>query len=291
MSPLLLPAMVLPMAATPAPAAPDGYAAEVNAWHQRRIERLKAEDGWLTLVGLFWLEEGDSLAGSSTDAHVALPAPTPPKLGVFTRKGLEVRFKPEKGAQVTLDGKPFEGGPIRTDVDGNPHVLRHGMLQILAIVRGDRVGIRVRDSASPARQKFTGIDRYPVRAAWRKEARFLPGGGKTISVPNVIGEPQDLPLAGTAVFTHEGKEHRLDATAEGDKLFFVFGDTTNKKETYGAGRFLYADAPKDGKVILDFNKSYNPPCVFTPYATCPLPPRQNKLPVRVDAGELRWAGH
>jgi uncharacterized protein len=274
-----------------APPQLDQLKADDERWHQKRIERLKAEDGWLSLVGLHWLDEGRAVAGSADDAEVKLPPSAPARLGIFTRKGKEVSFTPEKGVAVTVDGKPFAGGPVKTDATEKPDTLRVGTLQMLPIVRGERVGVRVRDSASAVRRSFEGIDRYPVRTEWWKEARFEPGGDRKITVPNVLGEPSEEPLAGTAVFTHGGKEHRLDAVWEDGKLFFIFGDQTNGKETYGSGRFLYADAPKDGRVVLDFNRAYNPPCVFTPYATCPLPPKQNKLPVRVEAGELRFKGH
>jgi uncharacterized protein len=285
--------LVLTMITSPGSnASMDRLVAETQAWHDKRLERLKAEDGWLTLVNLYWLEPGDTVAGSGEDAPLRLSSSAPPRLGTFTRKGQEIRFTPHPGVQVTVGGKPFAGGVVRTDEGGAPDVLRFGTLQLLAIVRGDRVGIRVRDAAAEARRQFRGIERFPVRSEWRKEGRFQPApAGRTVSVPNVLGDAEDVPLAGTAIFTHDGKEHRLDATWEGDKLFFVFGDLTNRTESYGAGRFLYADRPEDGRVVLDFNRAYNPPCVFTPYATCPLPPKQNRLPVRVEAGELRYGDH
>jgi uncharacterized protein (DUF1684 family) len=284
--------VALAMTASPTPPPQGLHATETDAWHQKRIERLKAEDGWLTLVGLDWLDPGEAVAGSEDGARVKLPASAPKRLGVFVRKGTEVRFIPESGVEVTVGGKPFSGGLLRTDAEGEPDVLRSGTVQLVPIVRGDRVGIRVRDAASEVRRSFHGISRFPVATAWRKEARFEPAsGGRTVSIPNVLGQVENVPLAGTAVFNHEGKEYRLDATGEGDHLFFVFGDLTNRKETYGGGRFLSADAAKEGKVVLDFNRSYNPPCVFTPYATCPLPPKQNKLATRVEAGELRYGDH
>ena len=284
-------AWVLTMAAAPQTPSAD-LEAQTQAWHQKRLERLRAEDGWLTLVNLHWLEEGDTVAGSAEAAALRLPASAPPRLGTFTRRGLEVRFAPAKGVEITSGGKPFSGTTVRTDVAGEPDVLRHGTLQLLAIVRGNRVAIRVRDSAAETRRDFRGIPRFPARADWRKDARFeRAASGRTVSVPNVLGEVEDVPLAGTATFSHEGQEYRLEATREGDKLFFVFGDLTNRRETYGAGRFLYTDEPVEGRVILDFNRAYNPPCAFTPYATCPLPPRQNKLAIRVDAGELRFGEH
>ncbi|MBX5481717.1 MAG: DUF1684 domain-containing protein [Myxococcaceae bacterium] len=272
--------------------APPSLVAEEDAWHAQRIARLTAEDGWLTLVGLHWLEEGDNTAGSAKDAQVPLPASLPAKFGKFTRKGEQVTFTPAPGVDVTLDGRPFRGGALKTDRQGAPDVLRAGTVQLLVIVRGDRVGVRVRDAASGVRRRFRGIDRFPVSAEWRKEARFEPAPkGTTVSITNVLGQVEQVPLAGDVVLSHEGKEYRLEAVEEDGGLFIVFGDLTNRDTTYPAGRFLQADAPKDGKVILDFNRAYNPPCAFTAFATCPLPTKKNRLPFRVEAGEKRFGDH
>lgn len=276
----------------PTVTAPEDLRKDVDAWHARRIDRLKAEDGWLSLVGLHWLEEGENPAGSGKDAKVELPASAPALLGTYTRRGKEVSFAPAKGAQISIDGKPFAGGAIKTDASGKADVLRAESLQLLVIERGDKLGVRVRDSEAKTRKSFHGIARFPVSADWRKQAQFIPAKpGESIPIPNVLGTVEDAPLAGTAVFTHHGQEHRLVATQEGDSLFFVFGDETNRTDTYGAGRFLYSKLPKDGKVVLDFNRAYNPPCAFTAYATCPLPPKGNKLKVRIEAGEKRYAEH
>lgn len=265
---------------------------EIDTWHAKRIDRLKAEDGWLALVGLHWLEEGDNPAGSAEDAKVQLPANAPARLGTFIRQGKQVRFVPARDAKVTLEGKRFTGGAVKTDAEGKPDTLRVGSLQLLVIDRGERVGVRVRDAEARLRREFKGIARFPVGPQWRKEATFVEAkAGESISIPNVLGDVSEVPLAGTAVFAHDGQEHKLIATREGDSLFFVFGDETNRTDTYGAGRFLYTELPKDGKVVLDFNKSYNPPCAFSHYATCPLPPKGNKLKLRVEAGEKRFAEH
>ncbi len=281
--PLSLPVLATMTLLTAAPSpSPAQLEADVAQWHQKRIERLKAEDGWLALVGLHWLDEGTNSVEP---------------LGTFVRKGKAVQFKPAAGLSVTREGKPFPGAAapadVRTDADGQePDVFRAGTLQFQVIDRGERVGVRVRDSASETRRKFNGIERFSVRADWRKVAKFEPAAaGATIPIPNVLGDVSDVPLAGIAVFTHEGKEFRLQATHEGDSLFFVFGDLTNRTDTYGAGRFLYTELPRDGQVVLDFNRAYNPPCAFTPYATCPLPTRENKLTIRIEAGEKRYGDH
>ena len=276
----VLAAMTLHASPPPVAPSPSDLEADVARWHQKRIERLKAEDGWLALVGLHWLDEGTN---------------TVEPLGTFVRKGKTVQFKPAQDVKVTRDGKPFPGtgGDLRTDADGQkPDLLRAGTRQFQVIDRGERVGVRVRDSEAETRRKFKGIERFPVGVGWRKVARFEPAKpGATIPIPNVLGDVSEVPLEGIAVFTHEGKEYRLQATREGDSLFFVFGDLTNRSDTYGAGRFLYTDLPRDGQVVLDFNRAYNPPCAFTPYATCPLPTRENKLPIRIEAGEKRYGDH
>lgn len=252
---------------------------ETTAWHDKRQARLRAEDGWLALVGLHWLDEG--------------PNDVLPDVGTFIRKGKAVELKPAAKASLTNNGKPFAGGNITTDANGaRPDLLRSGTLQLFVIERGERVGVRVRDSEAKARKEFHGIARYPVSLGWKKDAKFeLAKPGETLPIPNVLGDVTDEPLYGTAVFTHEGQEVRLLATKDGDTLFFVFGDLTNRTETYGAGRFLYTELPKDGRVALDFNRAFNPPCAFSPFATCPLPVRENKLKLRIDAGEKRYGEH
>lgn len=271
-------ALILAMTATAADPSLAAFEKETAAWHQKRLERLRAEDGWLTLIGLHWLEEGENKA--------------PGDLGTFIRKGRTVAFRPAPAAKVTLNGKPFTGGPVSTDHSEKQDVLRTGTLQLLLIERGDRVGVRVRDSESKARKSFAGIDRYPVSLQWRKKAKVeLAPEGRTLPIPNVLGDVTDVPLYGTLIFTHDGAEYRLLATKEGDRLFIVFGDLTNRVDTYGAGRFLYADLPKDGEVTLDFNRATNPPCAFSAFATCPLPVRENKLKLAITAGEKRAGDH
>jgi uncharacterized protein (DUF1684 family) len=268
--------------------------AATRAWHQERLARLTAEDGWLSLVGLHWLTAGDNAVGSAPGLPVTLPAGAPARLGAFRLQGEAVHFTPAPGAQVTLGGKPFEGGVVRTDTQpGGPDVLRHGTLQLVVLRRGERTGIRVRDTEAPTRKAFHGIPTFPPHARWRVEATLVRAKEpKVLQVPNVLGTEEQLPSPGTLVFTLGGKEHRLDPVLEEGKLFVIFADETNRSDTYGAGRFLYADMPgPDGRVVLDFNRAYNPPCAFTPYATCPLPPRQNRLKVRVEAGEKRAGDH
>ncbi len=291
------------LAAPPAPAktmsekpasAPSHFEAETRAWHAGRIARLSSEDGWLSLVGLHWLEEGETRLGSAPDNALVLPASVPARLGTLTRKADTVSLALPPGVSVTVDGKPFQGGVLRTDAEGSPDTVALGTVRFFIIRRGDRLGVRVKDAEAPTRKGFHGIPTYAPSAAWRLEGRFEPSTtGKKIAVPNVLGEVEDMVSPGTVVFTVGGQEYRLSPVEEpgSNQFFFIFGDLTNRDETYGAGRFLYTDLPKDGKVVLDFNRAYNPPCAFTPFATCPLPPPQNKLKVRVEAGEKRSGGH
>ncbi|HMK73564.1 MAG TPA: DUF1684 domain-containing protein [Myxococcaceae bacterium] len=290
-----LPVSALLLAASPAAAPPPDLAQATAAWRERREKRLAADDGWLTLVALLWLKEGENSAGSAKDVAVVFPPKAPAHLGTFTRHGTSVSFQPAPGAVVTgTSGQPFTGGPLHSDAEEATDELRAGGLRFHVVVRGDRVGLRVKDPEAPARLQFKGIPTYPTDPRWRIEARWEPSAaGTAIPVPTVLGTVDRMPSPGTAVFTLDGKEYRLTPVLEeGEKdLFFIFADATNRTETYGAGRFLYADPPSNGRVILDFNRAYNPPCAFSPYATCPLPPKQNRLPVAVAAGERRYGQH
>jgi hypothetical protein len=285
-------------AAGPAPAAPQSHAQEIEAWRKERFESLKQADGWFSLVGLFWLEPGENRFGSDAGKNrVILPEGKAPAVaGTLVREGEAVRVRVEpgvSGAKVTSGGKPVTEMDLRKDTDGEPTVLEIGSLSFYLIQRGDRIGVRVKDSQSEALAAFHGLDYYPLQPAWRVEARFEPyQPPKQVPVPNVLGQVTDTPSPGAVVFDWQGKTYRMDALqgSEDGGLFLIFGDSTNGKETYGAGRFLDTDPPKDGKVIVDFNTAYNPPCAFSAYATCPLPPAQNKLAVRVEAGEKKYAG-
>jgi len=278
-------------------APPDSaYQKEIADLRQEREDGLKKEDGWFTLVGLFWLEEGENRFGSDPGTtKVILPEGKAPAVaGTLVRKGDEVSVQVAPGAQVTADGKRVTSMmPLRKDADGDPTVLSLGSLQFHVIKRGDKIGVRVKDTKSAALAAFHGLDYYPIRPAWRVVARFEPyQPAKQVPIPNVLGQIQDNPSPGAVVFERDGKTYRLDALqgSEEGGLFLIFADKTNGKDTYGAGRFLDTDPPKDGKVVIDFNAAYNPPCAFTSFATCPLPPAQNRLALRVEAGEKKYTG-
>lgn len=289
-------ALILILASGAAPA-PEAHRAEVETWRAKRIASLKREDGWLTLVGLFWLQEGENRLGSDPASNrIVFPKDTTPKtMGSLDLSGGVVTLRAAPDSGLTSDGHPVTTMTLRSDAEGSPTVVKHGRISFFLIQRGERLGVRVKDSANPTLLSFHGLDNYPIDRRWRFDARFdAYAPSKTIAVPNILGNVDQEKSPGAAVFEVAGRSYRLDAVRESgsEELFLIFGDQTNGVETYGGGRFLYAAPPdKDGRVVLDFNNAYNPPCVFTPYATCPLPPAQNRLALRVEAGEKKYGSH
>jgi uncharacterized protein (DUF1684 family) len=273
--------------------APNSYEQSIDSWRKNRENALKAKDGWLTVIGLFWLKEGENRAGSDPTYEIVLPPVRSPKrIGVFDFHKGRVSFRLASGAHVTVNGKPIITANLRSDADGGPDLLQIGDFTMFPIKRGNRYAIRLRDQHSSMRREFTGLRWYPIKEEYRVVAKWVPyTRPQRISVPNVLGETGNELSPGYAVFNLRGRSYRLDPILEGNRLFFIFRDGTASKSTYGAGRFLYSDLPKEGKVVLDFNKAYNPPCAFTPFATCPLPPKQNRLAVAIEAGELKYGEH
>jgi hypothetical protein len=261
---------------------PAGPVASLERWRAEHEAALRSDDGWLTVVGLAWLREGENRAGSAAGMEVQLPSGAPPRLGTFRLAGGVVTFEPSQGVDAATNGARGTGGVIRPDVDR----VVTGTLPLLVITRGDRVGVRIKDRESAARRAFAGEVWYPGSGAWRVTARFERyDPPKAIPILNVIGQIEPQPSPGALVFTLAGREFRLDPIAQGRQLFIIFKDLTSGDTTYPSGRFLYASLPANGQVELDFNKAENPPCGFTAFATCPLPPKQNQLPVRIEAGE------
>ncbi|WP_242927794.1 DUF1684 domain-containing protein [Pontibacter vulgaris] len=283
-------------ATTASPESGAAYVESINQWHQEREANLKKEDGWLALAGLFWLKPGTNTFGSARENSIVFPeGKVPASAGSFILAGDKVSIKPAPSINIKLNGEAInEETVIYTSGKEEVPQLTYGSLTWFVIRRGDQYGIRLRDSESKARANFKGVDRYEVSPAWRVQARLEPNAfPKKIAITNVLGQTSEEDSPGALVFTVDGKEYRLDALQEEDKLFIIFADKTNGTETYGAGRYLYAARPAaDGTTVLDFNKATNPPCAFVPYATCPLPPRQNFLPIPVPAGERSYeAGH
>jgi uncharacterized protein (DUF1684 family) len=270
------------------------YEKEIAAWDAARIKSLKSENGWLNLVGLFWLKEGKNTFGSSTKNDVVFPEGTiAAKAGYFLRTGNVVKLVATKNAGIKVNGKMMEEAIIfNADSAKNP-VLTCGDLKWIVIKREDKIGLRVRNIKSKAVAEFHGIERYPVDSLWKIEATLVVDTTKkTIAITNVIGQTTEQKIAGTLVFTINNKKYSLDALDDGDALFVIFGDATNYSETYPSGRFLDVALPDaDGKTMIDFNKTYNPPCAFTDFATCPLPPKQNILPIAITAGEKKYGNH
>jgi uncharacterized protein (DUF1684 family) len=266
---------------------------DVLTWRANRLARLIGPDGWLAVVGLAWLEEGDNWVGSGPENQVQLPG-GPSRIGKLTVSARQAVATFEADSGVTHHSAPVTTLILQDDSHGDPTLLKIESLTIHVIRRGDRLAVRIKDADSPARKSFTAIDSYPIDRRWRFEARFdtydLP---RTANVPTVTGMDEVYQVSGALAFDHDGETLRIDAFLEEGEtdLFLVFGDVTNRSETYGGGRYLYTHPPDErGIVVVDFNKAYNPPCVFTPFATCALPLPQNKLPIRVEAGEKLYRG-
>ncbi|NEM98184.1 DUF1684 domain-containing protein [Pontibacter burrus] len=264
------------------------YKATIEAWHEQRIGNLKKEDGWLALVGLFWLEPGENTFGSGPGNDLVFPeGKIAEQAGTFVLADNQVKVKLKEGVDVQLDGKPVQEAIVYSSDTVEAPKLKHGSLTWFVIKRGDKYGVRLLDTESDIRKNFAGINRYEVNPAYNIQAKLEPNNtGRTITITNIVGQTSQEETPGTLVFKIDGKEQRLDVLQEGNQLFVIFADKTNGHETYGAGRYLYTDLPdENGNVMVDFNKAYNPPCAFVTYATCPLPPKQNFLQVEVPAGE------
>ena len=274
---------------------PEVHRSGIQAWQSRRLEELRQPDGWLSVIGLDWLEPGENTFGSDSTNTVVFPAlpGVPGRVGSFFLEDGAVRMEVAPGVQVTHEGEPVTSLALFSSEGGRPATARLASLRWEVIQRQELIGIRLRDTANAAIEAFQGIEIFPVSLDWRIPARFdRYEPPRMIDVPNVLGQISPQPSPGAVVFRVGGESLRLDVTGnpEGRSFSVVFGDETNGLETYGGGRFLTVDAPdENGRLFIDFNKAYNPPCVFTAFATCPLPSPQNRLPVRIEAGEM--AGH
>jgi len=274
----------------PEPKGTPEYITEIEQWHQKRIERLKKDTGWLNLVGLYWLKEGENSFGSSEENDIKFPDNSSPKIGTIILKDSSLTFKSADGVDVLNNGVKVTELELKDDLTGKRTTLASGSLRWYIIKRGERYGIRLRDVESPILKGFKDIDIYAINEDWRIEATFIPyDPPKQILIPNILGTVEEDNSPGALSFIKDGKSYKLDAIESSNGFFIIFADETSGKETYGAGRFLYTDKPdSNNKVILDFNIAYNPPCVFTKYATCPLPPKQNYLHLKITAGEKMW---
>ena len=261
------------------------YEKEIATFRQIRNDSLKHENGYLNLSGLFWLKEGENTIGADPQNDFNFPAEHSDSfLGKIILNNGVVRFKSSQANQVFSSGQAVSEMIIFQDK--KVVVLEHKSLRWFIIKRGEKYALRLRDLDGEYVRNFKGITYFPLDPSWRIIAKFVPTKGKQLRITDITGRTflEDSP--GVLHFTKGGKKFTLETGGTMDEFFIVFGDLTNKKSTYGGGRFLYANAPdKDGNVILDFNKSLNPPCEFTPFATCPLPTKENKMNVEVEAGE------
>jgi uncharacterized protein len=270
-----------------------GYQQSFDKWKADLVDDLK--QNWLPLAGLFWLKPGENSFGSDASNAVVFPK-GPAHAGVFVLQGEEVTVKLTPDAHAQIDGKPVASAALQPDTSGKRTVVEMGSLRFHVIQRGARIGVRLKDLDSEAVKNYRGPVFFPLNLDYRVTATWIPSDGKkTVDVPNVLGDVTATPVAGTAVFKINGQELRLTPLG-GDpakSLFFVFSDLTAKSDTYPGGRFLDTDPVVNGTVVLDFNRAYNPPCAITPYATCPLAPKENRLSLAIPAGEKydRTHGH
>ena len=269
--------------------------AAIARWRAERVESLTSDNGWLTLTGLFWLKEGDNTFGRAPGNSLVLDnAALADTAGSFVLKGNDVRFRARPGSGVTHDGRPVTELDLAPDASGHPTVLSCGALRFYLIERAGNLGVRVRDLDNAHRTGFRGLEYFPVSTDWVVNARFERYQPvHHIKIINILGMELEMDSPGAVVFNKDGHEWRLDTVLEepGDEeLFIMFADATSGHATYGAGRFLYIPVPSGATVPVDFNKAYNPPCALNEFATCPLPPWQNRLKLAVTAGEKKYAG-
>lgn len=269
----------------------NSYLQEIEQWDSSRIHYLKSEEGWLNLEGLFWLKEGKSSFGSNPSSQLVFPGNIlPADAGYFERQGNTVRLFPTEQTSILVNGQVMKDAVVYNKDLAPAPVMTYGSLRWTIIQREDKIGIRLRNLNSKHLREFRGIERFAVDPAWKVDARLERGNPfQTVSITNVLGQTTEQRSPRKLVFTLKGKQYTLDALEEGDQLFIIFGDQTSGETTYPSGRYMYARKPgPEGITTLDFNKAYNPPCAFTPHATCPIPPPQNILPLEVIAGEKNY---
>lgn len=267
------------------------YRQKLEKWRAEKEAELKSDNGWLTVAGLFWLKEGVNRFGTDSRNEIVLPEGSAPgKAGEFEFHAGKTTLRIEKGVAATSNGNPVTTIELKSDEKQKPDIINIGSLSLHVIKRGERYGVRVKDKNNKQRREFTSLRWFDIKESYRVTATFVRyDKPKEIEIPNVLGDVNKMPSPGYVKFKLDGREYRLDPIVEDkDKLFFIFSDSTSGKATYGAGRFLYADLPEGETVVLDFNMAVNPPCAFTEFATCPLPPRQNRLRIAIEAGELNY---
>jgi uncharacterized protein (DUF1684 family) len=295
---LALAAAAIPLNAANTATTSDSH--DLAEWRAHRARTLSAPDGWLTLVGLDWLQSGKNAVGLAADNQIRLEGHAPAHLAVIDVEGGKLRLLAPAGGfppHLLIDGQPAKEGPIQPD-DDRATVLSDDNLTMVVLHRGDRFALRIKDAESPTRTGFKGLHWYPPNPKFRVTAKWIPFVPQhTEKIPTVIGTTLDMPAPGLAEFTLDGKTIQIEPVLESPnakELFFILRDATSHTTTYQAARFLYAEMPsngldKPGTLVLDFNRLQNPPCAYTPYATCPLPPFQNRLAIAIPAGEQRYS--
>lgn len=265
------------------------YINEIESWKETRVNNLTQPDSWLSLTGLFWLEPGDNTFGTDKSNKIVFPAGAP-FMGVFTLKDSVVTFLQAEADLIGTQTEAKDNILLESDLTGNPTLLTYKSLTFYLIDRNGKMGIRLKDSQSEVLKNFTGLSYFPTSPEWRVKASFRPyDPPKRIVIPSIIGTSSEEESTGKLVFSVENKEYSLDVLPAGNNFFIIFADKTSGEETYGAGRFLSVNgADSLGNYYIDFNKAYNPPCAFTKFATCPLPPKDNYLKLAVEAGEKKF---
>lgn len=276
------------------------WRATLLQWRADHAADLQKPERWLSLIGLEWLKDGDNSFGSGKDNDIEVKAAVPARLAVFHLDNGKVWLHAPPGGfpkGLLLDGKPASEQQLRPDDQPPRSHLEIGSVSLIVLHRGDRFALRVWDAQAPSRRNFHGLHWYEPDPKYRVTARWIPYAPmKTLNIPTILGTTEKSPSPGVAEFALDGKTLRLEPvleTPDAKELFFILRDTTSQATTYGAGRFLYTGLPsnaldKPGELLLDFNRTENPPCAYTPYATCPLPPPQNRLKVPIAAGEKRY---
>lgn len=265
----------------------DTYIQDLEAWRESMDASIRKENGWLALAGLYWLQEGENTFGSAATNDIVLPDPSPRQAGTFHVRNGRIHLGPSNAGVLQINGQAAGASALELDTSGDPTHISLGQLTMIVIQRGEKIGVRLWDNNRLARQTYPRRIWFPGDLSWRLEADFKAHHRPiTLSIPNILGEATEEAGVGQVVFSRRDQEHRLEAIqTESGGLWLIFGDLTNGAETYPSGRFLLSPPPAEGRVVVDFNRAYNPPCAFTDFATCPLPPRENVLDLRVQAGE------
>jgi uncharacterized protein (DUF1684 family) len=266
------------------------YQNEVSKWRSEHETELKSENSWFSIAGLFWLKDGVNTIGRGEKFDIQLTENFKGgKFGEILFQNGTAKLKVENGVESLVEGKSFSEIELNSDEKGKPTIVQTGSQTFYLIKREEKFGIRLKDKNNPARLNFKGLHWFSIDSKYKTIATFEPfSEPKEILIPNMLGGNYKMKSEGILKFKLSGKKYSLQPVEEDGKFFIIFRDLTSKKETYGVGRFLYAEKSKDGKIILDFNKAENPPCAYTTFATCPIPPQQNRLPIAIKAGEKRY---